>query len=138
MDPANFAEHSLPKIEYIEKHPSNTYAYLDAVQYKEFQDEILNYVSGDCYAITLDDEILYNSYKEKSVREQLQDDMIRDKIIDDPHRLFVKLFRKNVSARVIVYLFGENPWFVAVYYKPGFLTMEYYKSEKYMEKYEKQ
>ena len=136
MDPANFAKHSLPKIEYNEMHPSKTYAYNDAEQYEEFQEEFLNYVTGDCHAITLNDEVLYNSYDDKSVREQLQEDMIRDKIMDRPHSLFVKLFRTDEKARVIVYLFGQNPWFVAIHYEPGSLKMEYYKSKKYMDTYE--
>jgi hypothetical protein len=138
MDPLNFAENDLPKIEYTEKHASKTYILNDSNDYSKFKEEFLEYVSADCHAITLNDEIIYNGYKEKSVKETLQEDMIRNMIIENPHSLFVNIFRKNKDAHVIVYMFGNNPWFVAVYYKSDLdiLTIEYYKSKKYMERYE--
>lgn len=137
MDPIGYAEQSLPKIECYEKLPSKTFAILDTIQYEKFEDEFIEYVGGDCHAIVVNDEIIMNSYKEKSYREQFIDDIIRNNIIDNPHSLFVKLFRENKKAKVILYMFAkETPWFVAIYYRPGFLTMEYYNSTKYKEKYE--
>ena len=95
MDPANFAEHNLPKIEYYEMKPSKTYSVKSKSCYADFGDEFVECVSGDCYAITVDDEILYNAYEQKSIRDSLQDDSIRQMIISNPHDLFVKLFRKK-------------------------------------------
>lgn len=123
---------------YTIKDESKTYNLIDSDDYTKFKEEFLTYVSADCHAITLDDEIIYNGYKEKSIRETLQEDMIRNMIIDNPHSLFVNIFRRNKDAHVIVYMFGNNPWFVAVYYRSELetLTIEYYKSKKYMERYE--
>ena len=135
MDPIGYADHFLPKIEYTELYPSKTYATLDRVQYNEFLEEITLYLSGDCHAITVNDDIIINSYEQKSYRELLIDKSIRDQCIANPHSLFVELFRKNEIARVILYLFGDTPWFVAVYFRPGFLTVEYYKSAKYQERF---
>jgi hypothetical protein len=139
MDPINFAIHSLPKIEYTTKLPSVTYAIIDKEQYNEFRDDFISYISDDCYAITLNDEIIFNMYKEQLVREDYLDEMIREKIIDNPDVLFNKIFRKKEAARVIVYMSGENPYFVAVYYSPDceIITVEYYKSTKYIDKYDR-
>jgi hypothetical protein len=136
MDPANYAAHMLPKIEYTEARRSKTYS-IDSnypSNYSEFCNEFKEYVSGDCYAITVNDEILYNSYEPKSIRDSLQDDMVRQMIIDAPHNFFAKLFRKKEDARVIVYIFGQTPLFLAAYYhaEKELLTLEYYKSQKFM------
>ena len=130
MDPSGYAEHSLPKIEYIQKHPSVTFALNDRQQYNEFRDEISLYFSGDCWAITINDEILYNAYEEKSVKAQIQDEIVRGKIIENP----LILLRK--AGRVIIYLFGDTPWFVAIHYENDIATVEYYKSTSYMIKEE--
>jgi len=138
MDPTDFVAHMLPKIEYYELHPSKSYSINSKSCYAEFCEEFAECVSGDCHAITVDDEILYNCYEPKSIRNSLRDDMIRQKIMDNPHELFVKLFRLKKDARVIVYMFAKSPWFLAVYYNPKIemLTVEYYKSKKYMDTYE--
>lgn len=138
MDPPNFAENSLPKIEYYEKHRPRTYYIDDEKHYADFQEEIQTYVGADCHAITFDDEILYNSYTEKSIRERLEDDLIRDKIISNPHALFVNLFKKGANAKVVLYMFGKYPWFVAIYYNAerNLIDVEYYKSNAYISRFE--
>jgi hypothetical protein len=137
MDPLNYEKHMLPKIEYNDLKHVNTYSVDCKDSYTEFCEKFLSYVSADCHAISVDDEIVYNSYETKSIRESLQDDMIRSMIIDSPHSLFVKMLRENKNARVIVYMFGQHPWFVAVYYNSNrrILTMEKYKSKKYIDTY---
>ena len=137
MDPANFADHMLPKIEYTQLKAPFSYSVDSKPCYDEFCQEFIACVSGDCHAITVNDEILYNSYESKSIRETLQDDMIREKIIENPHSLFVNLFRKKENAHVIIYMLGKTPWFLAVYYhdEMRLLTLEYYKSEEYIKKW---
>ena len=131
---------TLPPVEYNEKHPSITYSVNDTSQYDEFLEEFTAYVSGDCHAITIDDEILYNSYdyNEKSVREIIQEKAIRGTIINDPHSIFVQLFIEKRNSKVILYMFGNTPWFVCIYYNALLhtLTLEYYKSKKYEEVWE--
>ena len=140
MDPIGFAEHSLPKIEYTEKRRSQTYAMYDPEQYQEFKLTFLTHILVDCHAITLDDEIIYNVYGKKSIREKIQEDLIRDRISRDPDQLFThNALRYKKSFRVIIYLSEKFPWFVAIYYtaRLDMLTVEYYKSEKYHEMYER-
>jgi len=138
MDPPNFAENKLPKIEYFEMQRPKSYYIEDKKQYHDFKEEFISYVDADCHAIVVDDEILYNSYIEKSVRESIEDDVIRDKITANPHALFVNLFRKEKNAKVIIYMFGKYPWFVAIYYNAErkLIDVEYYKSNAYISRFE--
>jgi hypothetical protein len=137
MDPINFAEHNLPKIEYKEIQKSKTYLAYDDYDYNEFKKEFVEWVTASCNAITFDDEIIYNTYKNMSIRESIQEEIIRNMIIDDPHSLLINIFKKNTNSRIIIYLFGENPWYVAIYSSPTFITVEYYKSKKYEEVFER-
>ena len=135
MDPANFASHMLPRIEYTQlEAPYSYYVKLD-VGYDEFIEKFLEFVSEDCHAISVDDEIIYNSYESKSIRDTILDTIILHKIIDDPNSLFTPFFKKN-KGKVILYMMGNTPWFVAIYYKDNFITVETYKSTKYEEMFE--
>lgn len=129
----------LPEIEYIEKAPSKTYYVAGrSASYSEFCKEFTEIVGADCHAITIDDEIIYNSYKPTSVRARLLDGIVRSSIIEYPHTLFVNIFRKGQDARVVVYMFSVDcPWFVVVKYTANqeTLTVEYYKSQKYVDRF---
>jgi hypothetical protein len=52
----------------------------------------------------------------------------------------VNLFRKEKNAKVIIYMFGKYPWFVANYYNAErkSIDVEYYKSNAYISKFESQ
>jgi hypothetical protein len=132
MDPADFAAHMLPKISYTELYPSNTHYIRITEGYDECCEEFLECVAGDCYAITVDDEILCNFYEPKSVREYLQDNTIRQNIIDCPKALFDTLMKREKNARVMVYMSEITPWFLAIYYnfELGIATFEYYTSQE--------
>lgn len=134
MDPINYAEHGLPKIEYTEYARQKVYYTVDVEQHDDLIDEFLDYVCGNCCAITYNDEILYNIYPSLSETEKQQQEIKRVQIIDDPQDLFAKIFASETQSRVIVYI-GDSPMFVAFYYQPNsnFFYVEYYKSKKYEE-----
>lgn len=92
----------------IEIEPScNNLTYLN---FCEFVEEIL---SGDCWAVKVNDEILFNYFNEheKSYRDRILDDVIRQELIDDVHSsLFLQLFRRNKSADITIYMFGYETW----------------------------
>lgn len=117
MDPANYSEHSLPKIKYEHLARMNTYDLDDPESYDELKNDFISY-APNCCAITYDDEIIYNVYKKLTIREHVLEDMIRDTICDEPEYIFLRLFKKNESCRIILYMFGDNPWFMAYYYDP--------------------
>ena len=138
MDPIDYSAHNLPQIEYDALEPSKAYSINSKPCYDEFCMEFTECVSGDCHAITVDNEILFNSYEPKSIRDSIQDDMIRQNIINNPHGLFVNLFGKKKDARVMVYMFGNKPWFLGVYFDASkeILRVEYYKSIAYKDSFE--
>jgi hypothetical protein len=92
----------------IEVEPScNNLTYLN---FCEFVEEIL---SGDCWAVKVNDEILFNYFNEheKSYRDRILDDVVRQELIEDVHSsLFLQLFRRNKSADITIYMFGDETW----------------------------
>jgi hypothetical protein len=135
MDPANYSQYSLPKIEYTELDKSQIFYFGNNSdeEYAKFKEMFSDYVSADCHAITCDDEVIYNSYQEKSIRDIIIDDVVRREIIDDPHVFFCPIFRNKKDARVIVYMFGVTPWFMACYYTASIdiMTVEFYRSDAF-------
>jgi len=136
MDPANYVNHKLPKIEYNDLEHLRTYSLKRC--YGEFCADFKAFVSGDCDAITVDDEILFNNYEPKSLRDSILDDMFRQNIIDNPHNLLVRIIDQKKNAHMILYMCGNTPWFIAVYYNHllRIFTIESYKSQKYIDTYE--
>ena len=80
--------------------------------YNEVLLNVSEFVNGDCHAIVLDGEIIYNIYNEElSYREKINEDIVRQKIADQPHRhLFCQVLRKNKDFTVEIFMFKENPW----------------------------
>jgi hypothetical protein len=136
MDPANYSDYSLPKIEYTELDKSQTFYFEkcgDSEDYIKFKELFSNYVSADCHAITCDDQVVYNCYQEKLLRDIILDEVVRREIINNPDMLFVPVLRNKKDARVIVYMLGDTPWFVACYYTASIdiMTVEFYRSDAF-------
>ena len=127
---------SLPKIDYTAMDtPSKCYSLNDNLQYKELQEIISEHVEGDCWAVTVNDEILYSSYEPKSKREQILDSLVRKEITENVHSsLFVELFRAKQDGKVVLYMFGIHAtWFMIIYYSAAreLFTVEYNKTPGY-------
>jgi len=130
----------LPKINYTPmNNPSSAsqkcYSVDDSIQYRELQEIISEHVEGDCHAVTINGEILYNSYEPKSPRNKILDTLVRNQISENVHTsLFVELFRKNKHGKIVLYMFGtEATWFLIAYYNPitNLITLEYSKTAGY-------
>jgi hypothetical protein len=83
---------------------------LTYINFCEFIEEVL---SGDCWAVKVNDEILFNYFNEheKSYRDRILDDVIRQELIDDiDSSLFLQLFRKNKDVDIVIYMFGNETW----------------------------
>lgn len=94
----------------IEITPSDDTDNTTYINFCEFIEQVL---SGDCWAVKVNGEILFNYFNEheKSYRDRILDDVIRQELIDDVHSsLFVQLFRKNKDADIIIYMFGDDTW----------------------------
>jgi hypothetical protein len=60
---------------------------------------VKTYVDADCRALTINDEIIFNSYNELSTfKDQIYEDILRDQIIRNPHRsLFSPIHRGIIN-----------------------------------------
>lgn len=98
-------------------------------EYEQFLDEFEDHLGADCWALTVNEEIIINSYHEhRPLREKLMDKIIRDAILGEPHSLFVNINRSHVNTRIIVYMFQRDPWFLVIDYDPAAKT---YTTNKY-------
>jgi hypothetical protein len=127
---------NLPKIDYTAMDiPSKSYSLNDNLQYKELQENISEHIEGDCWAVTVNGEILYNSYEPKSYRNKILDSLVRNEITENIHgSLFVELIRNNKDGKVVLYMFGiQATWFMVIYYSAvkELFTVEYYKTPRY-------
>lgn len=129
----------LPAIEYIKKRSSMTYSIHDKIQYDEFLERLNEVLVGDCSAVTVNDEIIFNHYRPKSVKETIQDNIIRNEIATNPHTLFVDMYKSNKDGKTTIYMFRETPWFIIINYNNDLklLKIDYYKSTKFIQEYEK-
>ena len=76
-------------------------------KYSELLELISSYVSQDCWAFVINNEILFNSYnaQSKTFKQILEEKIIRDKIIEDPHNILVEVNHRNINTRIEIYMF---------------------------------
>lgn len=116
----------LPKVEYPYEPEANmvngvqkVYEAEDKNTYEAFQNMIKKFVGADCWAMTVNDEVIFDSYLDnsKSIRSFIEEDVIRDKIFNNPHEtLLVYLHRRNANARIRIYMFYSEPWTLNIEY----------------------
>jgi hypothetical protein len=125
----------LPKITFIPMDiATKAYSVNDHTQYNQLCEIISEHINGDCWAVKLNNEILYNFYEPKGHRQRILDNMIRNEISENIHTsLFVNMFRNNQDGTIILYMFGEATWFMIINYihKTECVTIEYYKTPLY-------
>ena len=87
--------------------------------YQKLEKVIKYFLEGDCWALTVDNEVVFNSYKDnmKTIRSQIEAEMVRDKILESPHGyLLVFLHRRKTNAKIRIYMFYEYTWTVNIDY----------------------
>jgi hypothetical protein len=87
-------------------------------------------VGADCWAVTINDEILFNCYdQEKPIRDRILDNLVRKQIVDEPHRsIFVHFFRSQTPVIVRIYMYGSNSAVYQIEFDPNqetFLVTSY-------------
>lgn len=91
----------------------------DGDSYIEFQNMIKSFLGADCWAMTVDNELIFNSYLDnsKAIRSFIEEDLIRDKILKNPHEnLLVYLHRRKKNAQIRIYMFYEDSWTINIDY----------------------
>jgi hydroxymethylpyrimidine pyrophosphatase-like HAD family hydrolase len=83
---------------------------------------IKEYIEGDCWAITINGEIIYNNYdKTKKIKKLILQDMLRNYVSDKPRLLF-GLFEKD--KKIVIYMFGNDTWTVNIIFEKSKSTFE--------------
>lgn len=116
----------LPKVEHpYEPEPNmvngvqKVYEADDKNSYEAFQNMIKEFVGADCWGMTVNDDVIFDSYLDnsKSIRYFIEEDVIRDKIYNNPHEsLLVYLHRRKTNARIRIYMFYSQPWTLNIEY----------------------
>lgn len=116
----------LPKVEHpyepatdIVDGVKKEYDIQDKNSYESFQNMMKSFIGSDCWAVTVNDEVIFDSYLDnsKSIRSFIEEDLIRDKILEDPHgSLLVYLHRRRTNARIRIYMFYQDSWTMNIDY----------------------
>ena len=94
-------------------------------EYADFLETLKEYVGGDCWAIKVNDEVLFDCYKDLSLKEQLQASILRDKIVDCPHLLFTDMFTKKKDSTIIIDMHSNVSLVVKITYRASDETLAF-------------
>jgi hypothetical protein len=89
--------------EQLHEHIPNKVFYInDRISYERLQEIITEYVEADCWAVTVNNEIIFCSFDNhfKSMRDIILDDIIRKQIIEEPHSSLLV----NINRQVLMQL----------------------------------
>src|SRR6185437_2505466 len=76
-----------------------------------------DYLSADCWALVVNDEVIYNAYVDKTVKENVMEDVMRSHIIKNPHAtMLCSLYRQSRDFVVRLFMFGTESWEVRLSY----------------------
>jgi len=105
---------------YFDKNYFNSGSWKDV---KELFEIIKESVNGSCTAITINEEIIYNSYDPNrgSIRV-LQEDLYREQFSKNPH-LLVLPYEK---LKIMIYMFYNSPWCILITFSEGYYKVECY------------
>jgi hypothetical protein len=92
---------------------------LDKNSYNELKDWIYEFVCSDCWAMTVNDEVLFNGYSTKlSFKDRMQNEWVRNQILRTPHESLLSHFPFLEKDQYIrIYMFREQPWRMNIEYK---------------------
>jgi hypothetical protein len=81
----------------------------DDLEYNSLCKFVKEYVNNDCRALTINDEVIFNSYNElTSFQGHILEDMLRDQIVKNPHRsLFCPVHRGKKESAIRIYMMEE-------------------------------
>jgi hypothetical protein len=111
---------------------TNTFKFLEKENYnaasftelKELYNVIREFVMGSCYAILINEEIIYNEYDKtiKSAREIILDEMVRQQFANTPELLI----QPNNNLDIKIYMFSTECWYMHIIYESGFFKLFFY------------
>lgn len=88
-------------------------------EYQSFMKNFAYLVGVDCWACTVDTEILWNSYDFTSYKTRIIEQTLRSKIIDKPSVLWANIFRNKKDTEVKIYMYSCASHRLVINYTPG-------------------
>lgn len=91
------------------QHPLKDFSLGPNGNYPKLLELIQDYVGADCWAFVVNNEILFNNYNDesKTFKQIIEEKIIRDKIIENPHSVLVEVNRRNVNTVIEIYMFPK-------------------------------
>ena len=79
---------------------------------------------GSCYAIVVNEEILYNDYDKThtSAHKILLEQVIREQFANTPGLLI----QPNNNLNIKIYMFSVNSWYMQILYNNGFFKLLFF------------
>ena len=113
----------------------------DKNSYESLKNMIKDFIGADCWAMSVNDEIIFNNYLDnsKSIRAFIEESVIRDKIWKDPHEnLLVYIHRRKSNARIRIYMFYITTWTLNIDYvfSEKKFYVSYSQSEEFSKKFD--
>jgi len=84
-----------------------TYNANNAEEYADFLEILKDYLGPDCWSIKVDEECLFDFYKEMGIKEYIELSILHDKIADCPHILFVNMFTKKKDSTIMIDMYSN-------------------------------
>jgi hypothetical protein len=88
-------------------------------EYKRLYKTISKCIDSDCWAVSVNEEILFNKYNEDlcPIKESIMNNIIRQSISSNPHgNLLVQLFRYKKNATIHIYMHKNNSIIIQLVY----------------------
>jgi hypothetical protein len=104
-------------------------------EYNEFTKFISEIVDADCIAFTINDEIIFNGYGQKTYVEKLVDTIFRDKIIENPSSILGHINRENKDVIIEIYLMYAHPYKYVINYNNNIYSIKRYISKEFDKAY---
>ena len=96
--------------------------------------EITEHISADCFALKVNDEVIFNTNKEISLRDSVLEKIIRNSIADSPHSYIMSnLLRKQVDFTIEIYMFHSFPWKLVITFDNN--TSKFYMHKQVSQEY---
>lgn len=96
------------------------------------------FVGADCFAVVVNDELIFNDYKFINIKHSIDNVTIRNNIINDSHNtIFVHLFRNNVKTlHIKIYMFSSSPFVLNICYNNNIFEVYNTYSHKHCDIYD--
>lgn len=114
----------MPEAEFLKHFPADMLRVFhtnNKEEYPKLMETVTDFIGGDCWALTVNDETIFNSYetyqKEGSFNENILSDIKHSAISEKPHHyLLCKVNNSLVDVDINIYMFGDDSYRLNIHY----------------------